>query len=85
MLSTSSALSSDGKCRALALRGGGTKGAYEVGALKALTSLLDPEDYAYDVVVGVSVGAINAALLSLFEKGSEPDAVETIEDLWLTN
>jgi hypothetical protein len=30
----------DGKCRALALRGGGTKGAYEVGALKAMIELM---------------------------------------------
>ena len=33
---------SDGKCRALALRGGGSKGAYEIGALKALVEKLDP-------------------------------------------
>jgi predicted acylesterase/phospholipase RssA len=32
----------DGKCRALALRGGGTKGAYEVGVLKGLVETLDP-------------------------------------------
>jgi len=30
----------DGKCRALAMRGGGTKGAYEVGALKMMTEML---------------------------------------------
>jgi hypothetical protein len=30
----------DGKCRALALRGGGTKGAYEVGALKAMVEMM---------------------------------------------
>jgi len=38
-------LSADGKCRALALRGGGTKGAYEVGALKAMAALLNPIEY----------------------------------------
>lgn len=36
LLSPNAAKSADGKCRALALRGGGTKGAYEVGVLKAL-------------------------------------------------
>jgi predicted acylesterase/phospholipase RssA len=30
----------DGKCRALALRGGGTKGAYEIGVLKAFVSYI---------------------------------------------
>ncbi len=39
------ALGPDGKCRALALRGGGTKGAYEVGALKAIVKHMDPIDY----------------------------------------
>ena len=66
----------DGKCRALALRGGGTKGAYEVGALKAMLQYLDPMEYQYDVVVGVSVGAINAAFFSLFEKGEEAEAIK---------
>ena len=32
----------DGKCRALAMRGGGTKGAFEVGALKAMTEMMQP-------------------------------------------
>ena len=34
--------SKDGKCRALALRGGGAKGAYEVGVLKGMAKYLDP-------------------------------------------
>lgn len=45
LLASVHSLGPDGKCRALALRGGGTKGAYEVGALKAITSLLDPIEY----------------------------------------
>lgn len=77
-LHLSFALKDDQKCRALALRGGGTKGAYEVGALKAITTLLDPIEYSYDVVVGVSVGAINAAFISLYEIGKEKDAVKEL-------
>ena len=56
----------DGKCRALALRGGGTKGAYEVGALKTMIDMLDPQDVAYDVVVGVSIGGMNAGMFATF-------------------
>jgi predicted acylesterase/phospholipase RssA len=74
--------SPDGKCRALALRGGGSKGAYEVGFLKAMTKNLDPIEYRYDVVVGVSVGALNAALLAIYEPGNETAAVTEIEELW---
>ncbi len=44
----------------LALEGGGAKGAYEIGAYRALTEL----GYRFDVICGVSIGAINAALLA---------------------
>ena len=44
----------------LALEGGGAKGAYEIGAYRALTEL----GYHFDVICGVSIGAINAALLA---------------------
>lgn len=62
-------------CRALALRGGGTKGSYEVGVLNGFVKHLLPEDYKYDVVVGVSIGAINAAILSLYPPGEEKAAI----------
>lgn len=75
----------DGKCRALALRGGGTKGAYEVGALKAFVELMQPIEYAYDVVVGVSIGAFNSAGLATFERGQEKAAVKFMEQVWSTN
>lgn len=53
-----------------------------MGALKAITSILDPIDYSYDVVVGVSVGAINAAFFSLYEIGDEKDAVAKLQEMW---
>jgi NTE family protein len=62
-------VTSDGKCRALALRGGGSKGAYEVGVLKGMMKTMNPADYMYDVVVGVSVGAVNAALIGIYPPG----------------
>lgn len=35
---------------------------------------LKPEDTEYDVVSGISVGAINAIGISLFDKGDELNA-----------
>lgn len=67
-------LSADGKCRVLVLRGGGVHGSYEVGVFKALIESLDPIEYAYDVISGVSVGAINGAILSFYETGDEINA-----------
>lgn len=52
----------------IALAGGGAKGAYQIGALKALLEL----DINYDCVVGTSIGALNAAayVLKDYEKYS---------------
>lgn len=58
------------------MRGGGTKGAYEVGALRAMAHMLDPIDIAYDVIEGVSIGSINAAAIATFEKGDEKSAID---------
>ena len=54
-------LSADGKCRVLALRGGGVHGSFEVGVLKAFVEKLDPIDVQYDIVSGVSIGALIAS------------------------
>lgn len=45
---------------ALVLGGGGSRGAYEAGVWQALTEL----DMHFDMVVGVSVGALNAAMIA---------------------
>ena len=74
----------DDKCRVLALRGGGSKGAYEVGTLRAMAHMLDPIDIAYDVLEGVSIGSINAAVFSTFERGDEKSAIDELEKLWLS-
>ena len=57
--------------RALILQGGGALGAYEVGVLRFLSEFLQNEDEKkgdvtrplFDIVVGSSMGAINAAIL----------------------
>jgi hypothetical protein len=50
----------------LALGGGGAKGAYQAGCLKALEELDFSE---FDAVAGTSVGALNAALAGSTERG----------------
>ncbi|MEG1291403.1 MAG: patatin-like phospholipase family protein, partial [Lachnospiraceae bacterium] len=46
--------------RAIALCGGGTKGAYEVGVWRALKEL----DVDYQIVTGTSIGSITGALMT---------------------
>lgn len=65
------ALSPDGKCRVLALKGGGVHGAYEAGVIKALTDELPASDVHWDVVSGVSIGSFVASVLSSHEFGAE--------------
>lgn len=51
------------KKKALVLSGGGAKGAFQVGALEVL---LDQPNYQhFDVIAGISVGALNGVMVSM--------------------
>ena len=49
---------------ALVLAGGGARGAYEIGALSVLLPRLEERGERPDIVIGTSVGALNAAYLA---------------------
>ncbi|BES65490.1 patatin-like phospholipase family protein [Gottschalkiaceae bacterium SANA] len=57
--------------QAIALEGGGAKGAYEIGALRALKE----RKITIIAVAGTSIGAMNGAMIVM-------DAMEEAEDLW---
>ncbi|MBC5997892.1 patatin-like phospholipase family protein [Romboutsia ilealis] len=73
----------------LALEGGGAKGAFHIGAVKALLE----NGYKFDGVVGTSIGAFNGALICQgdFEKAydlwinMEPSMLFDIEDEYMRN
>lgn len=67
------------RMKALVLSGGGAKGAFQVGALKRWM-LEDGQDY--DILTGISVGAINAAYLAQFPKGNGREGFQALLDLW---
>ncbi len=61
--------------RALVLQGGGALGAYQAGVYEALTEA----DFRPDWVAGISIGAINAAIIA----GNAPEArVATLRSFW---
>jgi NTE family protein len=62
---------------ALVLQGGGALGAYELGAARAL---YENGDFAPDIVAGVSIGAITAALLARPAQGLKP--LQALEAFW---
>lgn len=51
------------------MSGGGANGAWETGVLWGLINNGNPEDYAYDVISGVSVGSLNAVFAAGYPKG----------------
>jgi len=70
-------------CRALVLEGGGDKGAYEAGVLYGfIKNAKNPEDFQYDVITGISVGAINGLGIAQFPKGQESEAIDFLVDGW---
>lgn len=64
------------KCMAFVLGGGGARGAFQVGALKALLEA----GYQPDLMVGTSVGAINAAFLAL--RGANLESIQQLIEVW---
>lgn len=67
--------------RALVLSGGGVKGAYHVGALMHLLGNLRTR---YDIVCGISVGALVGSFISMYKHGEEALASSDLYDLWKT-
>lgn len=66
---------------ALYLAGGGARGAYQAGALKAISDILQTKTMPFTMISGVSVGSLNAVILTEcahdFGYG-----VEKLVDLW---
>ncbi len=51
---------------ALILPGGGARGAYQVGVLRALAEILDDQPTPFPVITGISAGAINAGVMASY-------------------
>ena len=67
---------------ALILSGGGARGAYQAGVLKGLAEILpEKKKSPFDIISGVSAGAINGAKLAC-DIDSFANAVEKLNFLW---
>ena len=64
------------KCLAFVLGGGGARGAMQVGALRALFEA----GYKPDLLVGTSIGAVNAAGLAFW--GTNQDGITALEQAY---
>lgn len=64
--------------RALVLSGGGSKGAFQAGVLKSLVD----RGFTWDVIAGVSVGALNGAFIAQFPKEEQAEGVRKLVEFW---
>ena len=71
------------QCNALVLAGGAVKGAYEAGALFGMYhQSSDKKKFDYDVLTGVSAGAINVGAMSMFEKTDTERMLNILSEEW---
>jgi NTE family protein len=68
---------------AVILPGGGARGAYQVGVLKAVAELADAGSNPFPVVCGASAGAINAAVVASHAH-EFATGIERLEHFWST-
>jgi NTE family protein len=66
---------------ALVLSGGGAKGAWQLGCLQ---HLLVDRRRSYEIMCGVSVGALNASFLAMYPAGQEVESYRELEKIWLS-
>jgi NTE family protein len=64
--------------RALVLSGGGSRGAYQVGAIQALLEA----GRTWDTVHGISVGALNASWIAMHSTMEQPHCAKGLLDIW---
>ncbi len=66
---------------ALYLGGGGARGAYQAGALKAIHELLNVKKIPFETISGVSVGSVNASVLAQHANDFSAGIIK-LEELW---
>lgn len=65
--------------RALVLSGGGARGAYQAGAIRFLMGTAELD---YDIISGISVGALNGAHVAQYRSGYQRDAAMDLVEMW---
>ncbi|MFD2739672.1 patatin-like phospholipase family protein [Sulfitobacter aestuarii] len=68
-------------CIALVLQGGGARGAYHVGAIRAIAEITGRRRSPFQIICGASVGAINAASIAAASQDFQHGALH-LESLW---
>ena len=64
--------------RALVLSGGGSKGAFQVGAIQALLE----SGRTWDAIYGISVGSLNASWLAMYKPEEQLANFKGLQEIW---
>lgn len=67
--------------KGLFLAGGGARGAYQAGVLKAINEILQTKHLPFDMITGVSIGSFNAAVIAQHADDFSA-GVTLLEQLW---
>lgn len=70
------------QCMGLAIEGGGSKGAYQAGVLYEMANSPKNISMAYNIVTGVSIGSVNAGLVTNYPIGQEKAMADNIVAFW---
>ncbi len=74
-------ISTSGVHIGLVLSGGGSRAAYQVGALRALLAHLEGED-PISVLIGSSIGAVNSIIIGACLKNGIRTAIDELDLMW---
>ena len=67
----------------IVLSGGGSRAAYQVGALRALLPYLESSGIPISVIVGSSIGSVNGLVLGAGLSLGITQAVELLHEIWI--
>jgi len=81
-IQTDSASSAKPKSLGIVMSGGGSRAAYQIGALKAVNETLANSQLKPNIVAGTSVGAINSIVFGNCLNLGATQAIELIESIW---
>jgi hypothetical protein len=70
-------------CKSISLEGGGSHGAYEAGVVWALVNLTSSTSTQWNIISGISAGALNTAAMIQFPLGQEQVMSDFLLNLWL--
>lgn len=72
------------QCYGVAFEGGGAKGAYEAGVLSILTNPANNINVQYNIITGISIGALTTMIIGNYSVGQEQQMSQQLTNMWFS-